>query len=127
MNKKILMVSVLAVFMLVAISFATAINTTPAKKKESPLFQIRTRLAIGERLQDLKDTLKARFVGERLFFLPFNWLKNNIQGQTLDSIVVPTNCQSSCTYEKTDTCYNCQTSRPTLCYHTCAYNCPSKN
>ena len=77
MNKKILAVSILAVFMLVAISFATAINTTPAKKKESPLFKIRTKLAIGERLENLRENIKAKFVGERIFFLPFQWIKNH--------------------------------------------------
>lgn len=78
MNKKLLLVSILAVLTLVAISFASAINstTTNTKKKESPLFGIRTRLAIGERLQDLKETIKTRFVGERVFFLPFQLLTN---------------------------------------------------
>jgi hypothetical protein len=79
MNKKLLLVSILAVFTLVAISFATVVSsntTTTVKKKESPLFGIRTRLAIGERLHDLKETIKAQFVGERVFFLQLqdpNW------------------------------------------------------
>lgn len=79
MNKKLLLVSILAVLTLVAISFATVVSsntTTTVKKKESPLFGIRTRLAIGERVQDLKDTIKARFIGGRVFFLPFQWLRN---------------------------------------------------
>jgi hypothetical protein len=78
MNKKILAISVLAVLMLVTITYASAIssNTTPVKKKESPLFKIRTKLAIGERLQNLRENIKAKFVGERIFFLPFEWLKN---------------------------------------------------
>ena len=79
MNKKILTVSILAVLMLVAITFATAVSSntnTTVEKKESPLFGIRTRLAIGERLESLKETIKAKFVGERVFFLPFQWLKN---------------------------------------------------
>ena len=61
MNKKILVVSIIAVFTLVAISFASAINTTtPVKKKESPLFRIRNRRAIREKIGDLV----RRFIGE---------------------------------------------------------------
>jgi len=73
MKKKILVVGIMAVFMLVAISFASAVSTQTANttKKESPLFRIRTRRAIGERLGELKDNIKAKFIGERVFFLPF--------------------------------------------------------
>ena len=75
MNKKILVVSILAVFTLVAISFASAINTTaPVEKKESPLFRIRSRRAIREKIGDLV----RRFLGDRIFFLPFQWLRNII-------------------------------------------------
>jgi len=78
MNKKLLVVSILAVFMLVAISFASAVssNTMSDEKRESPLFRIRIRKAIGERLDELKEAIKAKFIGERLFFLSFQWLKN---------------------------------------------------
>ena len=55
MKMKIMVVSLLAVFMLVAISYASAINTnkninTNIKKKESPLYKVRTIRAIGEKL-----------------------------------------------------------------------------
>jgi len=77
MNKKLLVISilaVLAVFALVAISFASAvtINTQTTEKRESPLFKIRTRLAIGERIKDLT----TRFIKQRLFFLPFQFFGN---------------------------------------------------
>ncbi len=79
MNKKILIVCILAVFTLVAISFASAINTTtPVKKKESPLYGIRTRRAIGERLGEIIDYIKTRFLGDRIFFLPFQWIRDRI-------------------------------------------------
>ena len=59
MNKKILIVSILAVLMLMAISMASAVNTTTSmEKKESPLFRIRTRRAIGERLDELRENIK---------------------------------------------------------------------
>jgi len=74
MNKKILIGSILAVLMLIAISFATTVssNTASNERKESPLFRIRTRLAIGERLKDLS----TRFLRQRVFFLPIRWLSN---------------------------------------------------
>ena len=81
MNKKILVVSILAVFTLVAISFATAVSSNTVKtndKKESPLYSIRTRRAIGERLGKIIDYIKTRFLGDRLFFLPFQWLRDII-------------------------------------------------
>jgi hypothetical protein len=74
MNKKLLFISILAVLLLITITYASAIttNTTSIKKRESPLYLIRNRLAIGERIQ----ILKAKFVGERLFFLPFQSLRD---------------------------------------------------
>ena len=58
MKKKILLVSILATFMLVAISFAAAVNTNnSADKKESPLYRLRTRRAIEEKIS--KKPIKA--------------------------------------------------------------------
>lgn len=82
MNKKLLILSILAVFMLVAISFVSAVNiTTTSEKKESPLFRIRTRRAIGERLSELRENIKSRFIGERIFSLPPQWLRNPQQDE----------------------------------------------
>jgi len=69
MNKKILVVSILAVFLLVAISFASAVssNTVLDEKKESPLFRIRT----GKSIEKLVENLKASYIGkDRVFFVP---------------------------------------------------------
>jgi len=78
MNKEILIISIATIFMLVAISFASAVssNTMSDEKRDSPLFRVRTRRAIGERLDELKEAIKAKFIGERVFFLPFQWLMN---------------------------------------------------
>lgn len=58
--------------MLVAISFASAVNTErTAKKKESPLFGIRTERSVNKGIKESKEQLKVKFIGERLFFLPF--------------------------------------------------------
>jgi hypothetical protein len=79
MNKKILFGSILAVLMLVAISYATALGTTNVEKKESPLYRIRTRQAINEKVSEIIKDIKAKFFGERIFFLnfqPVKWLLN---------------------------------------------------
>ena len=77
MNKKILIGSVLTILMLVTISFATAVTSNTNKdveNKESPLFRIRTKLAIGERIKNLAII----FLRQRIFFLPFQWLSHEI-------------------------------------------------
>lgn len=73
MNRKLLLITVLAVFMLMAISYATAVNTKTSEivTKESPLYNIRTRRAIDEKIGDIIDNIKTRFLGERAFFIPF--------------------------------------------------------
>jgi len=62
MNKKILTISILAIFMLIAISFITTVSSnTTSTKRETPLFKIRTKLAIGERIK----YLVTRFIETR--------------------------------------------------------------
>ncbi|HEY0087970.1 MAG TPA: hypothetical protein VGB37_03955 [Candidatus Lokiarchaeia archaeon] len=95
MNKKILLVSILSILMLVTISFASAINTenlNEVKNKESPLFKIRTRSAIGEKIGHIIKNIKAKFIGERIFFLPFQWLRS----------LNPNDYRNPNTYEKTN-------------------------
>ncbi len=99
MNKKILIFGALAALMLVTISFATAIQTTNTQKRESPLFNIRAKLAIGEKLQNLK----VKFIGERLFFIPSQWSSKGGDRSARQRIV-----------EKTES--NLRTSS---CYYTC--------
>ncbi len=110
MNKKILVVSILTIFMLMAITFATAIQTTNTQKKESPLYKIRTRLAIGERILTLKETIKAKFLGERLFFLPFQWLKDGHQSHRFETEKHATQVCPTCpgTVCMTNICYETQ-------------------
>jgi hypothetical protein len=73
MNKKILVVSISVVFMLVTISYASAINANniDTEKKESPLYRIRTRRTITEKIGLIVENIKTKFLGERMFFLPF--------------------------------------------------------
>ena len=76
MNRKIFVIIIITFLMLMAISLASAINSNTIKqikKNDSPLFGIRTRRAIREKIVDF---IKTRFIGERVFFLPFQWLRN---------------------------------------------------
>jgi hypothetical protein len=78
MNKKILFVSILSLVMLLTISFASAINmnNVDTDNKESPLFGIRTRRAITEKITNVIDNIRTKFLGERIFFLPLPSLRN---------------------------------------------------
>ncbi len=97
MNKKILIFGALAALMLVTITYASAVTTTTqTTRKESPLFKIRTRLAIGDKIQNLK----TKFFGERIFFLPFQWLKNREY-----KIFLVTEAGDKCTFHGYLTCW----------------------
>jgi len=76
MKKKVVITSILAVFMLVAISYATAVSTKTSETdaKESPLYGLRTRRAISDKIVNIVENIKARFLGNRMFFLPFQLL-----------------------------------------------------
>ena len=89
MNKKILTISIVAVFMLLTISFSTAVSsniTATIKKKESPLFGIRTRQAINVKFGEIIENIKTKYIGERVFFLPFQFLSLKWQKLTDDSL-----------------------------------------
>ena len=132
MNKKILLFSILAVFMLVAISYATAINTADSKKKESPLWKIRTRGAITSNIEDIIENIKTKFLGERMFFLPFHWLGNGNEISARDQFMEKRTsndddytCVYKCTSDEGPTCEDtcgvpfCGKGR-TVEYYTCA-------
>jgi hypothetical protein len=72
--------------MLLAIAFASTVssNTPKTPKKESPLFGIRTRGAIRKKIGDLF----SRFIGERIFFLPFQWLRNIRNRDDMDTGII---------------------------------------
>ena len=82
--------------MLVAISFASAvtINTQTTEKRESPLFKIRTKLAIGEQIKDLT----TKFLRQRIFFLKFEWLIEGLKNPSTDHL-------STTKYDTS--CYTC--------------------
>ena len=69
--KKTAIIGFLAVLMLVTISFASAVSTnTNTEKKESPLFRIRTKQSVGEKIGRIIENIKTKFIGDRIFFLP---------------------------------------------------------
>jgi hypothetical protein len=83
MNKKIMAISILAIFMLLAISYATAVSTTNTEKKESPLYGLRTRRATTEKISNIIENIKTNFLGNRIFLLPIQWLKNKLSEEVL--------------------------------------------
>jgi hypothetical protein len=99
MNKKILTTSILAVLMLVTITYASAINTSTAsnEKKESPLFKIRTRLAIGEKIGKIMENIKTKFIGNRIFFVPL--LMKNIKNDHGVLWSIPAGTAGCCTFQ----------------------------
>ena len=79
MIKKITVISIAAVFLLVAITFSTAVSSIQEKtidSKESPLFGIRTNRAIENKLSYILENIKTNYIGKRVFFLPFLMEKN---------------------------------------------------
>jgi len=79
MNKKIIIFSILTIFMLVTISYATAIgNIEKKEKKISPLFKIRTTKALNEKQDVIKDKIIdifMNFIKDRKFYIPFKFIR----------------------------------------------------
>ena len=71
MNKKRTIIGCVLLFMLVALPFVSAVTqNTDVEKKDSPLYRIRTRFAINEKISNIVEKIKTKFLGERMFFLP---------------------------------------------------------
>ena len=68
--KKILGVGIMLLLTLVAISYATATSNVGVDKKESPLYRIRTKIAISEEIGKISDNIKTKFLGDRIFQIP---------------------------------------------------------
>ena len=70
MKEKIMIVSLLAVFALIAVSYSAAsISVINRDKKESPLFKIRSARIIKEEIEGVRAKLDGR-----VFFLPLKLL-----------------------------------------------------
>lgn len=67
MNKKILIISILTFLMLITLSLATTAYTTNNKKTPvSPLFSIRSKIAI----QNDNEIRESNFIKNRLIYIP---------------------------------------------------------
>jgi hypothetical protein len=129
MNKKILVISVLAVFVLVAVSFSTVVSSKPEEQRESPLFGIRTNRAITEKITNIVENIRTKFLGERIFFIPFidGFYKIGTRLWTSMCTQLPTTmpgCGAFCTFKCqnnnmipfwTDSKGNCDTTAPVFC------------
>ena len=120
MNKRILGFSIVVVFMLLAISFSTAVSSNTTKvveKKESPLFGIRTRRAIKEKIGEVIENIKTRYIGQRVFFLQFLWFMNG------DGISARMRLQGKDpnTFDQRP---GCETEWHTFCPYTACNECP---
>ena len=71
MNKKIIFGCIGIVFMLVAITMVSAVNTKTTEMNESPLFKIRKNNAI----LNIKEKIKIKY--NRIIFAPFFILNEN--------------------------------------------------
>ena len=104
MKKKISIISILAVLMLVTISFAAAVSSEKRTgEKESPLYRIRTSKALGEKLANILENIRTKFLGERIFYSFIflgKWVHNGrimyTQGKLCTVSCVPT-CPELCT------------------------------
>ena len=121
MKRKIIIVSILAVLMLITISYATAVNTIDADKKESPLYTIRTRQAITERISSFIDNIKTRFLGERIFFIPFASLINDNTGY---SRLIFFTKNTECSWRLITCDYTCGFHGETMCFYCTLINPP---
>ena len=66
--------------MLASMSFiSSALVITDVGRKESPLYQIRTKITISENIEEIVNKVHTRFLGDRIFFLPFVRIKYNPQ------------------------------------------------
>jgi hypothetical protein len=99
MNKKILIMGVFTILMIVTISYASAFDSkTSIEKNESPLYRVRAKIAIGEKINTVLENIKTKFLGERIFFIPNEWFKFKIIRQSKPD----TDFFKSCNYPITE-------------------------
>jgi len=95
MKKKIVIGCIGLVFMLLAISFGTAVDSNISTKEEktvSPLYQIRTNSAIRKKINDIRENIKINFLEDKLFFSQFSLFRNDEQIK----ILYTAQCNSRC-------------------------------
>ena len=85
--------------MLVTMSFVSVIGSSIEEKeaKESPLYKIRTKRSIGERIGSIIENIKTKFLGDRMFYFPFKLIFNGEYWSPLATV-------TGCTVVTPDTC-----------------------
>jgi hypothetical protein len=100
MNKKTIVLSILAVLILITISLTTTVssNTTDTEKKESPLYGIRVKQKITQRIGRIIENIDASFIREsRIFFvLPFYRFFQRNEDPAISVQLVPSFCPPKC-------------------------------
>ena len=87
MKRKIIIGSILAVFLIMTTSIGSVMGTETenSETKESPLFKIRTKEAITEKIETIKENIKTTFISkDRIFFAP---LVQNIVDRSDDGFI----------------------------------------
>jgi hypothetical protein len=107
MNKKILLISILAVFVLLAVSFSTIVSSKPEEQRESPLYGIRTRRAITEKITNIMENIRPKFLRERMFFITVKDLRYKRYDCSMESVDIPTCPGNPCTFECTQKMTSC--------------------
>lgn len=96
-----LLIGILATLMLVTITYASAVTiNTQNTIKESPLYKIRIKRSINEKINGILENIKTKFLIERIFFAPFQLLKNR-EYRTL----LHTEAGTQCTFHGYVTCW----------------------
>ena len=90
MENKIKILGVLAICMLVTLSLTTVVSSNKTKDtKESPLYKIRAKRVISERLTNLIEQIKTKFIGDRMFFNLLEWFKTGLLSRQQSKYIDP--------------------------------------
>jgi hypothetical protein len=81
-------------------------------QKESPLYRIRTRRAITEKLSNIVENVKTKFLSERLFVLPGTLIKDFLR---LSISRLPSLGDSICGFCTEDSAPTCSGSIKIMC------------
>ena len=104
-QKTISALLLVAVVMMLAILSVTSVVGTDIseteKRSDSPLYRIRTKNAIKEQMVEIRNRLKATYISERVFIIPFMPLiksysdeKQSDQGQQIEIYSAHKSCKS---------------------------------
>ena len=88
MNKKIIIGVILASFIMIGLTMASALDTNSKEKQkklekiDSPLFKIRTNIFIKEKNQD-SENIAHKFLSKRIFLIPYLIQKLSQRGEDI--------------------------------------------